>query len=158
MEENHGAVGGPSDDEDVFGPVEDGEEVFEWIDDQTPDGEPGEQAAKPPARTFRERLAAVRSGGRRLRHSRREIGAVTAALVLACAVGGACTAWFDGVAGAADRADVVSLTVDSVVNGDASAASYNTASTTAVGQYVIEIANNSPDPVTLTSWPSTPAP
>jgi len=151
MEQNHGAVGGPPDDEDVFGPAGDDEEVFEWIDDEADDGEPGEQAPQRPRLTFRERLAAVRSTARRLRHSRREIAAALAALVLACAVGGACTAWFDGVAGAADRAAVVSLTVDSVVNGDPAAATYNAHDSSAVGQYVVEIANNAPEAVTLTS-------
>ncbi|WP_370363303.1 hypothetical protein [Catenulispora sp. GP43] len=149
MDTNHGA-GDPPDD-DVFGPVEDGEEVFEWIDDQDGARQPDDQRAKPPSRTFRERLAAVRAGGRSLRGSRREIAAVTAAIVLACAVGGACTAWFDSVAGAADRADVVALAVDSVVDGDPAASSYQAADTSAVGQYIVEIANNSPDAVTLTS-------
>ncbi|MEY9888719.1 hypothetical protein ABIA31_002367 [Catenulispora sp. MAP5-51] len=149
MDTNQGA-GDPPDD-DVFGPVEDGEEVFEWIDDQDGADEPGERPAKPPARTLRERATAIRSGGRRLRRSRREIAAVAAAVVLACAIGGACTAWFDTVAGAADRADVVALAVDAVVDGDPAASSYNAANTTAVGQYVVEIANNSPDAVTLAS-------
>jgi hypothetical protein len=72
-------------------------------------------------------------------------------LVLACGVGGGATAWFDGVAGAADRADVVSLAVDSVVDGDPAAASYSSRDTSAVGQYVVEVANNSPDAVTLDS-------
>lgn len=150
MDTNHGAAGDPPDDE-IFGPIEDGEEVFEWVDDQDSTDEPGEQAVKPPPRTFRERMAAVRSGGRRLRRSRREIAAAAAALVLACAIGGACTAWFDTVAGAADRADVVSLAINSVVDGDPAASSYNAHDTSATGQYVVEVANNSPDAVTLTS-------
>ena len=150
MDQNHGAAGGPADD-DVFGPIEDGEEVFEWIDDQD-HAEPAEgQPARQPAPTFRERLAAARSGGRRLRRSRRQIAAVTAVLVLACAIGGACTAWFDGVAGAADRADQVWLAIDSVVDGDPAASSYNAAERSAVGQFVVEVANNSPDAVTLDS-------
>jgi hypothetical protein len=155
MDGNHD-TGDPPDD-DVFGPVEDGEEVFEWIDDQDgtdgADGalESGDRAVKPPSRTLREHLEAVRSGGRRLRRSRREIGSVTAALLLACAVGGASTAWFDGVAGAADRAKEVSLAVDSVVDGDPAASSYNAADSSAVSQYVVEIANNSPAAVTLDS-------
>jgi hypothetical protein len=149
MDTNHGAAGDPPDD-GVFGPVEDGEEVFEWIDDQDGEQDPA-QAVKPPSPTFRERVAAVRSGGRRLLRSRREITAVAAAIVLACAVGGAATAWFDNVAGAADRADVVSLAVDSVVDGDPAAASYDLATTSAVGQYIVEVANNSPDAVTLDS-------
>ena len=148
MDTNQSAAGDPPDD-DVFGPVEDGEEVFEWIDDQDGPEQPDEQAAKPPSRTFRERVAAVRSGGRRLRRSRREIAAAAAAIVLACAVGGACTAWFDNVAGAEDRAEVVSLAVDSVVDGDPAASSYNAADSSATGQYVVEVANNSPDAVTL---------
>lgn len=149
MDTNHGAAGDPPDD-DVFGPIEDDEEVFEWIDDQ--DGaDDGGQTVKPPPRTLRERVAAVRSGGQRLLRSRREVAAVTAAIVLACAVGGACTAWFDNVAGAADRAEVVSLAVDSVVDGDPSVASYDPATTSAIGQYVVEVANNSPDAVTLAS-------
>lgn len=149
MDTNHGAAGDPPDD-GVFGPVEDGEEVFEWVDDQDGAEDPGEQV-KPPPPTFRERLAAIRSGGRRLRRSRREITAVTAAIVLACAVGGACTAWFDTVAGAADRGDVVSLAVDSVVNGDPAASSYNPVTSSAIGQYILEVANNSPEAVTLAS-------
>jgi hypothetical protein len=150
MDKNHGAVGGPEDD-DVFGPIEDGEEVFEWIDDEDGADESGEPKAKQPTLTFRERVAAVRAGGRRLRRSRREITAVAAAMVLACAIGGACTAWFDNVAGAADRAEVVSLAVDSVVDGDPSVASYNSHDSSALGQYVVEIANNGPDAVTLDS-------
>lgn len=150
MDRNHGAVGDPEDD-DVFGPVEDGEEVFEWIDDEDGTDESDDPKAKQPGLTLRERVAAVRAGGRRLRRSRREITAVAAAVVLACAIGGACTAWFDNVAGAADRAEVVSLAVDSVVNGDPSAASYNSQDSSAVGQYVVEIANNGPDAVTLDS-------
>lgn len=149
MDTNHGAAGDPPDD-DVFGPVEDGEEVFEWIDDQDGAQDPGERV-KPPAPTFRERFAAIRSGGRRLRGSGREIAAAAAAIVLACAVGGACTAWFDHAAGAADRGDVVSLAVDSVVNGDPAASSYDSATTSAVGQYLVEVANNGPDAVTLAS-------
>lgn len=149
MDSNHGA-GDPPDD-DVFGPVEDGEEVFEWIDDQDGAQEPDGPAAEQPALTLRERVAAARSGVGRLRHARREIATAAAVLVLACGVGGAGTAWFDGVAGAADRADVVSLAVDSVVDGDPAASSYNAHSTSAVGQYVVEVANNSPDAVTLDS-------
>ncbi|WP_194891079.1 hypothetical protein [Catenulispora pinisilvae] len=137
-------------EDDVLGPVEDGEEVFEWIDDQETEDGPGDQPARR-VPTFRERLAAVRSGGRRLRRSRREITAAAAAIVLACAIGGACTAWFDNVAGAADRAAVVSLAVDSVIDGDPTVSSYNAASSSAVGQYVVEIANNGPDAVTLDS-------
>lgn len=139
----------PSDD-DVFGPIEDGEEVFEWIDEEDAEQEPGDQRARQ-VLTFRERLAALRSGGRRLRRSRRELAAAAAAIVLACAVGGGCTAWFDNVAGAADRAAVVWLAVDSVVDGDPAASSYNAAGTSAVGQYVVEIANNGPDAVSLDS-------
>ena len=150
MATNQGAAGDPPDD-DVFGPVEDGEEVFEWIDDQDGADEPDERPAKPAARGLRERLAAVRSGGALLRRSRREVAAAAAAIVLAGAVGGACTAWFDNVAGAADRADVVSLAVDSVVDGDPAASSYNAADTSAIGQYVVEVANNSPDAVTMAS-------
>ena len=150
MDKNHGAVGGPEDD-DVFGPIEAGEEVFEWVADEDGEQDPDRSKPKEPAPTFRERVAAVRSGGRRLLRSRREIAAVTAAIVLACAVGGACTAWFDNVAGAADRAEVVSLAVDSVVDGDPAAASYNSHDSSALGQYVVEVANNSPDAVVLAS-------
>jgi hypothetical protein len=149
MDTNHGAAGDPPDD-DVFGPVEDGEEVFEWIDDQDGAQDPAEMV-KPPPPTLRERLAAIRSGGRRLRRSRREIAAGAAAIVLACAVGGACTAWFDHVAEASDRGDVVQLAVNSVVNGDPAASSYDPGTTSAVGQYILEVANNSPDAVTLAS-------
>lgn len=150
MDINHGAAVDPPDD-DVFGPVEDGEEVFEWIDDQDGADEAGDPAGERPALTFRERLAAARAGVRRLRHHRREIAVATAVLVLACGAGGGATAWFDGVAGAADRADVVSLAVDSVVDGDPAAASYSSRDTSAVGQYVVELANNSPDAVTVDS-------
>jgi hypothetical protein len=149
MDTNHGAAGDPPDD-DVFGPVEDGEEVFEWIDDQDGAQDPGENVKPPPA-TFRVRLAAIRSGGRRLRRSRREITAAATVIVLACAIGGACTAWFDHVAEASDRGDVVSLAVDSVVNGDPAASSYNPGTTSAIGQYILEVANNGPDAVTLAS-------
>ncbi|MBS2535235.1 hypothetical protein KGQ20_20945 [Catenulispora sp. NF23] len=138
------------DGDDVFGPIQDGEEVFEWIDDLEAEDGPAEKPARR-VLTFRERLAAVRAGGRRLRRSRREVTAAAAAIVLACAIGGACTAWFDNVAGAADRAEVVSLAVDSVVDGDPAASSYNAASSSAMGQYLVEIANNGPDAVTLDS-------
>jgi hypothetical protein len=150
MDMDHGAVGDPPDD-DVFGPVEDGEEVFEWVDDQDGPDQPGDRADRPPAPTLAERLAALRAGGRRLRRSRRKLAGAAASIVLACAVGGGCTAWFDGVAGAADRADTVSLAVDSVVDGDPAAATYDASDTSATGQYVIEFANNSPDAVTLAS-------
>ncbi|NUP50956.1 MAG: hypothetical protein HOW97_27140, partial [Catenulispora sp.] len=79
------------------------------------------------------------------------IGAVAASVVLAAAVGAACTAWFDGVAGAADRASVVSIAVDSVVDGDPAAGAYDAARTSATAEYVIELANNSPTAVTLDS-------
>ena len=150
MDSNRGAVGNKEDD-DVFGPVEDGEEVFEWIDDEDGAEDSDKPKAKQPGLTFGERVAAVRSGGRHLRRSRRQIAAVAAVLVLACAIGGACTAWFDTVAGAADRAEVVSLAVDSVVDGDPSVASYNSHDSSAVGQYVVELSNNSPDAVVLQS-------
>jgi hypothetical protein len=152
MDRNHGAAGDPA-DEDVFGPVEDGEEVFEWIDDQdgADDVRGWASEPRPPAPTVRERLAAARAGGRRLRQARREIGVTAVVLLLACAAGGAGTSWFDGVAGAADRGDVVSLAVDSVVDGDPAASSYNAGSDSAVGQYVVEVANNSPAAVTLDS-------
>ncbi|NUP54120.1 MAG: hypothetical protein HOW97_43410 [Catenulispora sp.] len=49
MDANPHAAGGEPDD-DVFGPVEDGEEVFEWIDDDTQtDDRPGAAAPRPPA-------------------------------------------------------------------------------------------------------------
>lgn len=144
---------GDEPEEEVFGPVEDGEEVFEWIDDTDTDAGDGLEsaAAEQPGPSFRDRMAALRAGGRRLRHSRREIAAVTAAIVLACAIGGGFTAWFDRVADAADRAGVVALTVDSVVDGDPKAAAYDAKQTSATGEYVVEIANNGPEPVTLTS-------
>lgn len=137
--------------EEVFGPVEDGEEVFEWIDDTDAGDDPEAAAAEPPGPTFGERMAALRAGGRRLRHSRREIAVVAAVLVVACAVGGAFTAWFDQVADAADRAGAVALAVDSVVDGDTKAAKYDPKQTSATGEYVAEVANNSPGAVTLTS-------
>ncbi|OLE27768.1 MAG: hypothetical protein AUG49_04335 [Catenulispora sp. 13_1_20CM_3_70_7] len=149
MYANPHAGGEPQDE--VFGPVEDGEEVFEWIDDT--DAEDGLEtaAAEQPAPTLRERMAALRAGARRLRGSRREIAAFAAAIVLACAVGGGFTAWFDHVANAADRAGVVALTVNSVVDGDPGPAKYDAKQTSATGEYVVELANNSPGAVTLTS-------
>ena len=61
---------------------------------------------------------------------RRKVAAAGASVVLAAAVGAAGTAWFDGVAGAADRAAVVSMAVDSVVNGDPAVGAYVAAHTT----------------------------
>jgi hypothetical protein len=150
MDANPHAVGEEPDD-DVFGPVEDGEEVFEWIDEFEAEDDPALAGAPEPAPTLGERLAAMRAAASRLRAARRRIGAVAASLVLAAAVGAACTAWFDGVAGAADRAAVVSLAVDSVVDGDPAAAKYDGGTTSAVAEYVVELANNSPAAVTLDS-------
>jgi hypothetical protein len=148
MDANPHAVGEEPDD-DIFGPVEDGEEVFEWVDDGEADQDSAAAAQPPPS--LRERMAALRATGARLRRSRRGIAAVAASVVLAAAVGAACTAWFDGVAGAADRAAVVSLAVDSVVDGDPAAQKYDAAHTSATAEYVVEIANNSPEAVTLAS-------
>ncbi|MFL6110623.1 MAG: hypothetical protein ACJ786_04640 [Catenulispora sp.] len=144
-------AGGDGPEDEVFGPVEDGEEVFEWIDDT--DAEDGLEAtaAEQPAPTLRERIAALRAGARRLRAARREIAAVTAAIVLAGAIGGGFTAWFDRVASAADRAGVVALAVNSIVDGDPKAAKYDPKETSATGEYVVELANNGPAAVTLTS-------
>ena len=147
MDANHGADDQP--DDDVFGPVEDGEEVFEWIDDA--DDESGVPADKPPTPTFRERMAQARAGASRLRRSRRRVGAAAAVVVLAVGLGGGFTAWFDNVAGAADRAGEIALAVDSVVDGDPAAAKYDSVKTSATGDYVVEIANNSPEAVTVTS-------
>src|ERR1041384_3355120 len=62
MDANRHAAGDEPDDE-VFGPVEDGEEVFEWIDDTDTDigAEQDFEAARQPTPTFRERLAALRA-------------------------------------------------------------------------------------------------
>ncbi|MFD0631162.1 hypothetical protein ACFQ9X_05465 [Catenulispora yoronensis] len=100
---------------------------------------------------LRDRVLALRAGAARLRGARRRIGAVAVSLLLAAAIGAACTAWFDGVAGAADRAAVVALAVDSVVDGDPAAARYDAANTSATAQYVVELANNSPTAVTVAS-------
>ncbi|WP_344661081.1 hypothetical protein, partial [Catenulispora subtropica] len=108
-------------------------------------------AGRPRPPSLREREAAVRAFGAGLRRSRRRIAAVAASLVLAAAVAAAATAWFDGVAGAADRAAVVSLSVDSVVDGDPAVAKYDAAHMSATAEYVVELANNSPDAVTLAS-------
>jgi len=148
MDANPHAAGDQPDDE-VFGPVEDGEEVFEWIDDSDTEDDPEARADQAPPPTFRERLTALRAGVQSLRSSPRTITAVAVSLILACALGGGATAWFDGVAGAADRAGVVALAVDSVVDGDPAAAKYDSAETSATGEYVVELANNSPDAITV---------
>lgn len=144
------AVGEDPDDE-VFGPVEEGEEVFEWIDDLEAEEDPALAGVPEPAPSLRERLAAMRAAAVRLRAARRKVGAVAASVILAAAVGAAGTAWFDGVAGAADRAAEVWLAVDSVVDGDPAAAKYDAGTTSATAEYVVELANNSPAAVTLDS-------
>ena len=150
MDTNHGAAGDPPDD-DVFGPVEDGEEVFEWIDDQDGGDEPGEQAVRPPPRTLRERMATVRSAAgacaaRAARSRRRPRRSSWPARSAVRAPPGSTTSPARRTARRSSR-----CSVDSVVDGDPAASSYNADGTTATGQYVVEVANNSPDAVTLDS-------
>ncbi|NUR30537.1 MAG: hypothetical protein HOV83_32570, partial [Catenulispora sp.] len=77
MDANPHAGNGEPDD-DVFGPVEDGEEVFEWIDDTEADQQLADPAAKPPAPSLRERMTALRAAVASLRHSRRQVAAAGA--------------------------------------------------------------------------------
>ncbi|NUR58260.1 MAG: hypothetical protein HOV87_06130, partial [Catenulispora sp.] len=73
---------GEEPDDDVFGPVEDGEEVFEWIDDLEAEDDPALAQAQAQSPSLRERLAALRAAADRVRADRRRIGAVAASLVL----------------------------------------------------------------------------
>lgn len=143
--------GGDDDDRDdsYFLLDDDPADVYEWIDEDSDDPDAA-GAPRGPRRPLREWLAdGVASARAEVRQVRRR--AVGAGLAVLLVAGGSVgfTAWYDAVAGAADRADVVALTVDSVVNADPATASLDSSGTSATVSYVVELANNGQDPVDL---------
>lgn len=151
----HGGAGdGPGGGRDGSGEAffeldADGEDVYEWFDED-PDDPSAPGSPRGPRPPLRERLAegvaALRGEARAVR--RRAAGAGLAVLLVAGASVGF-TAWYDAVAAAADRADVVALAVDSVVNDDPSTASMDLSGRSATVSYVVELANNGQDPVSV---------
>jgi hypothetical protein len=143
-----GAGGGP---DDAFFLLDGDDEVYEWIDED-PDDPDAARAPRGPRRPLRVRLseglASARAEARTVRR-RAAVAGVAVLLVVGGSVG--FTAWYDAVAGAADRADVVALAVDSVVNGDPSTAVLDASGSSATLSYVVELANNGQDPVDVRS-------
>jgi hypothetical protein len=155
-DERPGGFGGTARgfEEDAFGldDADDGEEVYEWVDDDadlaTDTGGAAARIAREPLReTLGEAIRQARTQWRTIRR-RAVLGLVTAVLTGATAVGG--TAWFDVVARAADDAETVNLALDAVVDGDPALAKFDTQSTHGSVQYVLELANNGPAAITVT--------
>jgi hypothetical protein len=130
---------------DAFGldPADGDEEIFEWI------GGDEEDEASPdrlPRMSFRDALRQLRANRRAV--TRRAVVLLTTTAVVAGAAIGF-TSWFDAVSRAADNAAVANVALDSVVDGDPAVAKFDAKTTNGTQQFVLEVANNGPDTVTL---------
>jgi hypothetical protein len=144
--EGRGGMSTPEGQDDAFDlGADDGEEVYEWVGDD----DAGSDRDRRPRVSVREALTRLRTARPGIR--RRAVTALaTAALVAGAAVGG--TAWFDAVARGADEAAVVNVALDAVIDGDPALAEIDTHTAKGSVQYVLEVANNGPDAVTMVDF------